>query len=564
MTDWDSWLDLEFAGRKQKVRLNTVEEKHRTLFGTAAADQTLAWESLANERALVEVIMEEDFGPDPICDEWPLITLGLFLQHSLFVDRWLHSYESHCKKRLQEVSECVSLNGGAILVPIQEDEFLPSLRDTISAFLELVSDVVPGSPQAEWVQSRLQQLTIPVTMDILLGLDDPSGARESNTVRRLKETLALLPMVFAEKASATNDQQRLEWFKITLPIAGQDYHGIKSAAAALAPSLSRKPFLSSSQTSTAVDWTNSADIQAALAALSESGSTAATNRVSLLAIALYWSARHCNDGQTEVARHLLAVGESRDSGFALANASLPLVYALVSDLGQSSTQICPTLRTLLSLPFLQNLLFRCPSRSDGWIKTSEGQLEKYGTRLEMLYRIARTNAASTQGEEEKQFVGGLESILLDLLVVAQRRAANVVSHLVGDDVATDEGYDAAEAVEVLQRLVADLSPSKSKMDETHSPNNDTKPLTLVERFEAANKAFAAVAGKYPDDVKLRFYGLFKQSTVGDVNTKRPWAMDFTGRAKWDAWDKLRGLTTTDAMTAYVEEWTRLQSSKASK
>ena len=36
---------------------------------------------------------------------------------------------------------------------------------------------------------------------------------------------------------------------------------------------------------------------------------------------------------------------------------------------------------------------------------------------------------------------------------------------------------------------------------------------------------------------LKLYGLYKQATVGDVNTDRPgtFSMDFAGKAKWDAW-----------------------------
>lgn len=35
-----------------------------------------------------------------------------------------------------------------------------------------------------------------------------------------------------------------------------------------------------------------------------------------------------------------------------------------------------------------------------------------------------------------------------------------------------------------------------------------------------------------NDQKLQLYGLYKQATVGDVNTSRPWSTDFVGTAKW--------------------------------
>ena len=51
---------------------------------------------------------------------------------------------------------------------------------------------------------------------------------------------------------------------------------------------------------------------------------------------------------------------------------------------------------------------------------------------------------------------------------------------------------------------------------------------------------------------LELYALFKQANVGDVNTARPGMMDFNGKAKWDAWKKVEGMSKEDAMDKYVE------------
>lgn len=40
--------------------------------------------------------------------------------------------------------------------------------------------------------------------------------------------------------------------------------------------------------------------------------------------------------------------------------------------------------------------------------------------------------------------------------------------------------------------------------------------------------------------QLALYALFKQGTVGDINTSRPGIFDPKGRAKWDAWEKQKG------------------------
>ncbi|KAK0521007.1 acyl-CoA-binding protein (ACBP)/diazepam binding inhibitor (DBI)/endozepine (EP) [Tilletia horrida] len=52
--------------------------------------------------------------------------------------------------------------------------------------------------------------------------------------------------------------------------------------------------------------------------------------------------------------------------------------------------------------------------------------------------------------------------------------------------------------------------------------------------------------------QLVFYGLFKQATVGDVNTTRPGMLDFTGKAKWDAWNSHKGKSADDAKAEYVQ------------
>lgn len=54
-----------------------------------------------------------------------------------------------------------------------------------------------------------------------------------------------------------------------------------------------------------------------------------------------------------------------------------------------------------------------------------------------------------------------------------------------------------------------------------------------------------------DDLK-RVYGLFKQGTIGDVNTERPGLFDLAGKAKWDAWQSFKGTSQAAAKHQYVE------------
>ncbi|XP_073501821.1 acyl-CoA-binding protein [Phyllobates terribilis] len=51
---------------------------------------------------------------------------------------------------------------------------------------------------------------------------------------------------------------------------------------------------------------------------------------------------------------------------------------------------------------------------------------------------------------------------------------------------------------------------------------------------------------------LELYALYKQATVGDVNTERPGFMDFKGKAKWDSWYGKKGTSQDDARAHYIK------------
>jgi diazepam-binding inhibitor (GABA receptor modulating acyl-CoA-binding protein) len=70
-------------------------------------------------------------------------------------------------------------------------------------------------------------------------------------------------------------------------------------------------------------------------------------------------------------------------------------------------------------------------------------------------------------------------------------------------------------------------------------------------FESATRR-AKELPHQSNDALLELYGLFKQSTEGDVSVEKPGIFDFVGAAKYDAWDKRRGMTREEAMQAYVD------------
>jgi len=57
----------------------------------------------------------------------------------------------------------------------------------------------------------------------------------------------------------------------------------------------------------------------------------------------------------------------------------------------------------------------------------------------------------------------------------------------------------------------------------------------------------------PDNVTLlKIYALYKQGSSGDNNDKKPGFGDMVARAKWDAWNSLKGTSQDDAMQQYID------------
>lgn len=75
-------------------------------------------------------------------------------------------------------------------------------------------------------------------------------------------------------------------------------------------------------------------------------------------------------------------------------------------------------------------------------------------------------------------------------------------------------------------------------------------------FDAAVEYVRSLPKNGPADFssgeRLQFYGFFKQATEGDVKGSQPWAVQIEARAKWDAWNKLKGMSTDEAKAEYVK------------
>jgi len=75
---------------------------------------------------------------------------------------------------------------------------------------------------------------------------------------------------------------------------------------------------------------------------------------------------------------------------------------------------------------------------------------------------------------------------------------------------------------------------------------------LKARFEAAVANSKKLAERPDNSTLLKIYGLYKQATAGDNAEKKPGFGDMVGRAKWDAWNGLKGTSSDDAMQQYID------------
>jgi acyl-CoA-binding protein len=74
---------------------------------------------------------------------------------------------------------------------------------------------------------------------------------------------------------------------------------------------------------------------------------------------------------------------------------------------------------------------------------------------------------------------------------------------------------------------------------------------LKSQFEAASVAVKALPDRPDNDTLLQLYALYKQGAEGDVSGPKPGFFDFVGTAKYEAWAKLAGMNTDEAMKKYI-------------
>jgi diazepam-binding inhibitor (GABA receptor modulator, acyl-CoA-binding protein) len=74
---------------------------------------------------------------------------------------------------------------------------------------------------------------------------------------------------------------------------------------------------------------------------------------------------------------------------------------------------------------------------------------------------------------------------------------------------------------------------------------------LSKQFEQAMADSKNLEERPDNGTLLKLYALFKQGSSGDVDGKRPGFTDMVGRAKWDAWNEIKGTDQKVAMQDYI-------------
>ncbi|XP_018467749.1 acyl-CoA-binding protein isoform X2 [Raphanus sativus] len=88
-------------------------------------------------------------------------------------------------------------------------------------------------------------------------------------------------------------------------------------------------------------------------------------------------------------------------------------------------------------------------------------------------------------------------------------------------------------------------------------------MGLKEDFEEHADKVKKLTTKPSDADLLILYGLFKQATVGPVDTSRPGMFSMKERAKWDAWKAVEAKSTDEAMSDYITKVKQLLEAEAS-
>lgn len=75
---------------------------------------------------------------------------------------------------------------------------------------------------------------------------------------------------------------------------------------------------------------------------------------------------------------------------------------------------------------------------------------------------------------------------------------------------------------------------------------------LDQAFQQAFEDIQTLTERPDNDTMLKLYSLYKQGTEGDIQGDKPGFFDFVGVAKYEAWEKLQGMSADEAKQGYID------------
>lgn len=124
----------------------------------------------------------------------------------------------------------------------------------------------------------------------------------------------------------------------------------------------------------------------------------------------------------------------------------------------------------------------------------------------------------------------------------------------GERKAFEEDGISGKHLQQLEFLVLEKAISQETVN--IAKNNQ---MDLQQQFEQAKELSKTLTEKPDNETLLQLYSLYKQGSEGDVNVEAPSnPFNFVARAKYEAWEGLKGKTKEEAMQMYVDLVTKLK------
>ncbi|KAL2544354.1 ACB domain-containing protein [Forsythia ovata] len=158
---------------------------------------------------------------------------------------------------------------------------------------------------------------------------------------------------------------------------------------------------------------------------------------------------------------------------------------------------------------------------------------------ERLHRLSVPGLALNSTIDEN------EPCLAESLPIQSLREDKIQTH----QIEMDE-LRAAKKFDLMRSLIENVKIIDDELEEDK--------MGLKEEFEECAEQAKTLLENTSNENKLILYGLYKQATVGNVNTRRPGMFNIRDRAMWYAWKAVEGKSQEEAMNDFITKVKQLK------